>query len=112
MQGGGGAGGRGRFTCVDGEVDATVYGVVVLVGRRWLTGEFHPPPGRFFVRVFDERDVGSGVVYPKLRMCHEVVDGRAGIGFFQAFVQGATESIHDTDLGKRKRAQQMISGEV
>lgn len=50
------------------------------------------------VGVVYKREVGGGVLYPKLGMRHEVVDGGSGFGFFQAFVEGATKSVHDTDL--------------
>lgn len=75
MQRTGRAGGSGRFTDVDGEVDAAVNGVVVLVRRRGLARVLPPPPGRIIVCVINERDIGCGVFYPKLRVCHEVVDG-------------------------------------
>ena len=45
MQGGGRARGGGRFARIDGEVNATVYGVVIFVGGRGLTGKLPPPPG-------------------------------------------------------------------
>lgn len=92
------AGGGSWFTGIDGEVDATVNGVVILVGRGGLAGVFPPPPGGIVVRVVDERDAGGGVVYPKLGVRHEVVDGWSRVWFFQAFVEGATERIHDADL--------------
>lgn len=41
----GGAGGGGRFTDVDGKVDATINGVVVLVRRRRLAGVLRLPSG-------------------------------------------------------------------
>lgn len=31
-------------------------------------------------------------------MCHEVVYGCSGVGFFQAFIEGATECIHNSNL--------------
>lgn len=77
VKGAGGAGGSRRFTGVDGQVDAAVDGVVVLVGRRGLAGELAPPAGGVVVRVVDEGDAGRGVLYPKLRVRHEVVDGRS-----------------------------------
>lgn len=92
-----GAGGGGRFTGVDGEIDATVDGVVIFVGGCGLAGVL-PPPGRIIVRVVDEWDVGRGVFYPKLRVGHEVVDGRPGVWFFQAFIERAAECIHNADL--------------
>lgn len=75
VQRGGGAGRGGRFARVDGQVDATVYCVVVFVRGGRLAGELPPPAGRLLVRVVDERDVGRGVVYPKLGVGHEVVNG-------------------------------------
>lgn len=69
------AGGSSGFTGIDGEIDATVNGVVILVGGRGLAGVLSPPPGGIVVRVVDERDAGGGVVYPKLGVSHEVVDG-------------------------------------
>lgn len=77
VKGAGGAGGSRRFTGVDGQVDAAVDGVVVLVGRRGLAGELAPPAGGVIVRVVDEGDAGRGVLYPKLGVRHEVVDGRS-----------------------------------
>lgn len=102
MKGAGGAGGGRRFTGVDGQVDAAVDGVVVLVGRRGLAGELAPPAGGVFVRVVDEGDAGRGVLYPKLGVRHEVVDGRSGVGLLQAFVEGATERVDNSDLSCRR----------
>lgn len=98
MQRTGGAGGSGGFTDVDCEVDAAVDGVVVLVRGRGLTGVLPRLPSRIVVRVVDERDAGCGVVYPKLWVGHEVVYGCSGVLFFKAFVKGATECIHNSDL--------------
>lgn len=102
VKGAGGAGGGRRFTGVDGQVDAAVDGVVVLVGRRGLAGELAPPAGGVFVRVVDEGDAGRGVLYPKLGVRHEVVDGRSGVGLLQAFVEGATERVDNSDLSCRR----------
>lgn len=102
VKGAGGAGGSRRFTGVDGQVDAAVDGVVVLVGRRRLAGELALPAGGVVVRVVDEGDAGRGVVYPELGVRHEVVDGRSGVGFLQAFVEGATERVHNSDLSCRR----------
>lgn len=101
------AGGSSWFTGIDGEIDATVNGVVILVGGRGLAGVLAPPPGGIVVRVVNERDAGGGVVYPKLGVSHEVVDGWSWVWFFQAFIEGATECIHHADLPWRKgeRAQ-------
>lgn len=101
VKGAGGAGGRSRFTGVDGQVDAAVDGVVVLVGRRGLAGELGPPAAGVVVRVVDERDAGRGVLYPKLGVRHEVVDGRSGVGLLQAFIEGATERVDNSDLSCR-----------
>lgn len=94
----GGAGGSGGFAEVDGEVDAAVDGVVVLVGGRGLTGVLPHLPSRIVVCVIDERDAGGGVVYPKLWVGHEVVYRCSGVLLFKAFVKGATECIHNSDL--------------
>lgn len=101
------AGGCSWFTGIDGEVDATVNGIVILVGGRGLAGVLPPPPGGIVVRVVDERDAGGGVVYPKLGVSHEVVDGWSRVWFFQAFIEGATERIHHADLpwGEGERAR-------
>lgn len=98
VQRAGRAGGGGGFTDVNSEVDTTVNGVVVLVRRRGLAGVLCPPPGGIIVRVIDEGDTRCGVVYPKLRVCHEVVYRCSGVRFFQAFVEGATECIYNSDL--------------
>lgn len=70
----GGAGGSGRFTDVDGEIDAAVDGVVVLVWRRGLAGVLPPSAGRIIVRVINEGDTGRGVINSKLRMRHKIVN--------------------------------------
>lgn len=70
-----GAGGSSGFTGIDGQIDATVDGVVILVWGRGLAGVFPPPPSGIIVCVIDEGDAGCGVFYPKLGVCHEVVDG-------------------------------------
>lgn len=101
------AGGSSWFTGIDGEIDATVNGVVILVGGWGLAGVLPPPPGGIVVRVVNERDAGGGVVYPKLGVSHEVVDGWSWVWLFQAFIEGATERIHHADLpwekGERAR---------
>lgn len=96
-----GNGGRGRFTRVDSQIDTAVDGVVVLVGRRGLTGVL---PGGLVVHVdvVYERNVGRRVLYSKLRVTHEIVDGGSGFGFFQAFVERATKCVHDTYLREEK----------
>lgn len=107
--------GASRFTDVDGKVDATINGIVVLVGWRGLAGVFGPPPGRIIVRVINEGDAWRGVIYPKLRVRHEVVYGCSGVRFFQAFIEGATECIHNSNLlcekskkGKGKKTWEMM----
>lgn len=96
-----GNGRRCRFTCVGSQVDTAVDGVVVLVGRRRLSGVL---PGGLVVHVgvVYERNVGRRVLYSKLRVSHEIVDGGSGFGFFQAFVERATKCVHDTYLRKEK----------
>lgn len=90
-----GDGGCGRFTRVDSQIDTAIDGVVVLVGRRGLSRVL---PGGLVVGVVYERNVGRRVLYSKLRMSHEIVDGGSGVGFFQAFVERATKRVHDTYL--------------
>lgn len=105
VQGAGGAGGSGGFTGVNGEIDATVDGIVVLVGGRGLAGVLLPPPGGVIVHVVDEGQAGGGVFYPKFGLRHEVVDGCSGIWFLQAFVEGAAERVHNTDLSRGERGE-------
>lgn len=104
-----GAGRSSWFTGINGEIDAAVDGIVILVGGWGLTGVFSPPPGRIIVCVIDKGDAGRGVFYPKLWVGHEVVDGWSGVWFFQAFIEGATECIHNADLswerGKHRQCQ-------
>lgn len=104
-----GTGGSGRFTRVGRQVYTAIDGVVVLVGRRGLTGVL---PGRLVVNVgvVYERNVRCGVLYSKLGMSHEIVDGGSGIGFFQAFVERATKCVHNTDLcEERDRCQRVVT---
>lgn len=56
------------------------------------------------VRVVDEGDVGLGILYPELRVSHEVVDGRPGLGLLQALIEGdgAAECFHHPDLEGRE----------
>lgn len=98
-----GDGGRCRFTRVGSQIDAAVDGVVVLVGRRGLSGVL---PGGLVVHVgvVYERNVGRRVLYSKLRVSHEIVDGGSGFGFFQAFVERATKCVHDAYLREEKNS--------
>lgn len=107
MKGAPGTGWGSRFTCVGGEVYAAVDGIVVLVGRWWLAWIL---PGRLviYVSVVYEGDVGCRVLYSKLRMGHEVVDGGSRFGFFQAFVERATERIHHADLWKDRDRNEWV----
>ena len=103
VQGASRTGGGSGFTGVGGQVDATVDGVVVLVGRGRLAGVLPARRVLLHVCVVDEGDVGRGVLYPKLGVRHEVVDGGSGFGLFQSFIKGAAECIHDTDLDKKTK---------
>lgn len=64
-----------------------------------------PPPGGVIVHVVDEGQAGGGVFYPKFGLRHEVVDGCSGIWFLQAFVEGAAERVHNTDLSRGERGE-------
>lgn len=79
------------------QVDATVYGVVVLVGGRGWGG-----PQALLVLihvcVIDEWDVVGVVIDQKLGRRHEVMDGGLGFWFLQAFIERATECFHHPDL--------------
>lgn len=102
-----GTGGSSRFTRVGRQVYAAVDGVVVLVGRWGLTGVL---PGCLVINVgvVYERNVRCGVLYSKLWVRHEIVDGGSGFGFFQAFVEGATKCVHNTYLREeRDRCQRL-----
>ncbi len=99
-----GTGGSSRFTCVGCQVYAAVDGVVVLVGRWGLTGVL---PGRLVVNVdvdvVYERNVRCGVLYSKLWMSHEIVDGGSWVRFFPSLRRGSYEmrSQHVSAWGKR-----------
>lgn len=96
-----GTGGSSRFTRVGCQVYTAIDGVVVLVGRRGLAGVL---PGRLVVNVdvVYKRNVRCGVLYSKLWMSHEIVDGGSGFGFFQAFVERATKCVHNTYLREER----------
>lgn len=69
-----------------GQVDAAVYGIVVLVGGRgW--GCSQALLVLVHICVIDERDVVGVVIDQKLGRCHEVVDGALGFRFLQAFIE-------------------------
>lgn len=80
-----------------GQVDAAVYGIVILVGggRRWGSQAFLV---LIHVRVVNQRDVVGVVIDQKLGRRHEVMDGGLGFWFLQAFVEGATERFHHPNL--------------
>lgn len=94
----GGAGGSGGFTDVDGEIDAAVDGVVVLVRRRGLAGVLPPSASGIIVRVVNEGNTGCGVINSKLGMRHKIMNRCFRVRFFQAFVEGTTECIHNSNL--------------
>lgn len=64
--------------------------------------------------------VGLGVVFSAVKewcsrlvflqdelwVSHEVMDGASGLGFLEAFVQGATERIHHFDCPQEEMQQQ------
>lgn len=85
-------------------MDAAVYGVIVLIGRGWgrRRGCGVSLSGGVVLRisVVDKGDVGLRVLYPELRMGHEVVDGGARLRLLHALIgrQGAAECIHHSDL--------------
>lgn len=96
--------GCGRLARIQEEVDATVNCIIVLIGRRWgrRGGRRISLSGGVIlcVRVIDEGDVRLRVLYPELRVGHEVMDGGAGLWLFQALIgrQRAAECIHHSDL--------------
>lgn len=102
-----GTGGSSRFTRVGRQVYATINGVVVLVGRWGLTGVL---PGCLVVNVgvIYKRNVRCGVLYSKLWMSHEIVDGGSGFRFFQAFIEGATKCVHNTNLHEERDQCQRV----
>lgn len=69
-----------------GQVDAAVYGVVVLVGG-WGWRGAQALLVLIHVRVIYEWDVVGVVIDQKLRRCHEVMDGGLGFRFLQAFIE-------------------------
>jgi hypothetical protein len=85
-----------------GQVDAAVYGVVVLV-RGW--GRWGPQALFVLIHicVIDERDIVGVVIDQKLGCCHEVMDATLGFWFLQAFIKRATECFHHPDLKWRGR---------
>lgn len=87
-----------------GQVDAAVYGVVVLVGGGGRGG----PQALLVlihVRVIYERDVVGVVIDQEFGRCHEVMDGSLGFRFLQAFVERATECFHHSDLEREVEGQ-------
>lgn len=54
-----------------------------------------------YVCVVDQGDVVDEIVDEELRMCHEVVDGVSGFGFFDAIIQRATKGLHHSHLSRR-----------
>lgn len=96
--------GCGRLARIQEEVDATVNCIIVLIGRRWgrRGGRRISLSGGVIlcVCVIDEGDVRLRVLYPELRVGHEVMDGGAGLWLFQALIgrQRAAECIHHSDL--------------
>lgn len=69
-----------------GQVDAAVYGIVVLVGG-WGWGSPQALLVLIHVRVIYERDVVGVVIDQKVGRCHEVMDGGLGFWFLQAFIE-------------------------
>lgn len=83
-----------------GQVDAAVYGVVVLV-RGW--GRWGPQALFILIHicVIDERNIVGVVIDQKLGCCHEVMDATLGFWFLQAFIKRATECFHHSDCQQR-----------
>lgn len=94
-------------------MDATVNCIIVLIGRRWgrRGGRCISLSGGVVlcVRVVDEGDVRLRVLYPELRVGHEVMDGGAGLWLFQALIgrQRAAECIHHSDLREERKGRKV-----